>query len=100
VLEVESECSELGLYFHQAVSMWKQLIMRKMLKSSFKLKDENTLGDIKRKLEQRQRLLLELSQEYELPHVSIFQAIVAPRVLSVNPQYTCMHTCRPADRIV
>lgn len=99
-LEVELECSELGMSFHQAVSIRKQLMMRKMLKGSFKLKDENTLGDIKKKFEQRQRPLLELSQEYDLPPVSIFRAIVAPRVLSANPQCSCLQTRRPAGRIV
>jgi len=99
-LEVELECGELGLTVHQALSIRKQLIMRKTLKGSWKLKDESTMNTIKKKFEHQQRSLQEISQEYDLPPVSIFRAIVAPRVLDAYPQFTGLDRHRPAGRIV
>lgn len=99
-LEVELECGDLGLTYHQALSIRKQLIMRKTLKGSWKLKDDSTMDKIKKKFECQQKSLKEISQEYDLPPVSIFRAIVAPRVLDAYPQFTCLNTQRPAGRIV
>jgi hypothetical protein len=100
-IEVDLECAELGIHFDQALSIRKQLMMSKVLKGgSWKLKDEYTMKRIRKEFEQKQRPLLEISQRYDLPPVSIFRAIVAPRVLNAYPQFTCLDRTRPAGRIV
>ncbi|KAL7531044.1 hypothetical protein ACHAXR_007685 [Thalassiosira sp. AJA248-18] len=100
-LELELECAELGLAFHQALSIRKQLMLRKLLKEgSRKLKDEKKMNVIIRKFEQQHKPLLEIAQEYDLPPVSIFRAIMAPRVLSANPRFTGLDRKRPAGRII
>ena len=100
-IEVELECAELGIGLDQALSIRKQLMMGKVLKGgASKLKDERTMKRIRKEFEQRQRSLLEISQAYDLPPVSIFRAILAPRVLSAYPQFTCLDRNRPAGRIV
>ena len=39
-------------------------------------------------------------QAYDLLPVSIFRAILAPRVLNAYPQFACLDRSRPAGRIV
>ena len=98
--EVELECYEHGISFHQAISIRKQLMVRKMLRNSPMLKDKHTLKIITKRFEHGQTPLLELSNDYDLPPVSILRAIIGPRVLEANPRYSCLHTRRPAGRIV
>lgn len=99
-LEVELECCERGFSFHQALSIRNQLMVGKSLKGSWKLKHEGILQSIVEKFEHQQTPLLEISEQYDLPPVSIFRAIVAPRVLDAHPQLSCLHRSRPAGRIL
>lgn len=99
-MEVELESDEIGLSFHQALSIRKQLLVRKALDSSRKLKDERILRSIVKEFEHHERPLLEIAQKHDLPPVSLFRAIVGPRVLRANPRLTCLDTRRPAGRIV
>ena len=76
-------------------------MMGKVLKGgALKLKEKCTIKRIQKEFEQRQRLLLEILQAYDLPPVSIFQAILALQVLSVYSQFTCLDQNRPAEQIV
>ena len=100
-IEVDLECAELGIDLDQALSIRKQLMMGKVLKGgASKLKDQCTIKRIRKEFEQRQRSLLDISQAYDLPPVSILRAILAPRVLNAYPQFTCLDRSRPAGRIV
>ena len=101
-IEVELECAELGIDLDQALSIRrKQLVTGKVLKGgASKLKDQCTIKRIRKEFEQRQRLLLDISQAYDLPPVSIFRAILAPRVLNAYPQFTCLDRSRPTGRII
>lgn len=100
-LEVELESAELELTFQQALSIRKQLMISKILKvGTAKLKNEQTTKKILWDFEQRQRSLLELSYQYDLPPVTIFRAILAPRVHDAFPQFRCRNRNRPAGRII
>ncbi len=78
-IKVELECTKLGIDLDQALSIWKQLMMGKVLKGgASKLKDECTMKRIQKEFKQRQRLLLNILQAYNLPPVSIFRAVLAP----------------------
>lgn len=100
-LEVELESEELGLTFQQSLSIRKQLLTSKLLKDgTSKLKNEQTRIKIVREFEKKQRPILELSQQYDLPPVTIFRAIMAPRVLHAFPQFGCLDRNKPSRRIL
>jgi len=100
VLEVELECCEVGLTFHQAISIRKQIMMGKLLQGCWKLKEPRIMKSIIDKFEHQQKPLLEIAEQYDLPPVSIFREILAPRVLSVNSQPGYVKRKPPARRIV
>ena len=82
-VEVELECAELGMDFDQASSIRRQLMICKVLKcGAHRLRDESTMRRIRMDFEVRQRPILDISQAYDLPPVSILRALLAPRVLS------------------
>ena len=100
LLEVELECQEIGLTHHQAKCIRKQLMIDKLLKGSWKLKDRKTMERICKDFEHKQKPLLDISYELDLSPVSIFRSIVAPRVLNAYPNLTCVGRNRPAGKIV
>ncbi|KAL3827216.1 hypothetical protein ACHAXA_006771 [Cyclostephanos tholiformis] len=101
-VEVELECAELGMDFDQASSIRRQLMICKVLKcGAHRLRDESTMRRIRMDFEVRQRPILDISQAYDLPPVSILRALLAPRVLSAHPEFTGLDGKSPAaGRIV
>lgn len=100
LLEVELECQEIGLTHHQAICIRKQLMIDKLLKGSWKLKDRKTMERICKDFEHKQKPLLDISYELDLSPVSIFRSLVAPRVLNAYPNLSCVGRNRPAGKIV
>lgn len=99
-LEVELECSALGLTFPQGKSIRKQLMVKKSLVNDGKLRNKRRLKQLAKAFAHRRKTLLEMSHELDLPPVSIFRAIVSPRVLDAHPLMTNLSRKRPAGRIV
>lgn len=99
-LEVELECDELGLSFRQATSIRDQLLLGKLMKGVRKLRREGNLRTITEQFERQRVPLLKIAEQYDLPPVSIFRAIMASRVLGANPQFSGSDRRRPAGRRV
>jgi hypothetical protein len=83
--EVEAECKLLGMTLVQGLLIRKQLMVSKVVASSWKLKDERKLNYIIRTFERQQSPLLEIARDMDLPPVSVFRAIVASRVFDAYP---------------
>ena len=79
-LEVELECCELGLTFHQALSIRKQLLIKKARTNHWKLKDTESLEEVIRSFQKQEKSLTDIAVELDLPPVSIFRAILASRL--------------------
>ena len=98
--QVEDECFSLGITPPQALSIRKQLMVKKALKNSCKLKSEKRLDNIIKSFQCQQKSLLEMAKSLDLPPVSIFRAILASRVLKTYPKLSNLNRRRPAGRII
>jgi hypothetical protein len=78
--EVEEQCKRLKMSLHQGLLIRRQLMVCKVMNSSWKLKDEQKFLSIKKNFENRQHSLLDMAEEFDLPPVSIIRAIIANRV--------------------
>ncbi|CAJ1958564.1 unnamed protein product [Cylindrotheca closterium] len=83
--EVEDECLKLGMTLPQGLLIRRQLMVSKVVRSSWMLKDRSKLGDIRRKFQDEGWSLLELSEDIDQPPVSILRAIIAERVFRAYP---------------
>lgn len=92
-LEVELECCELGLMYDQAISIRKQLLIRKARENHWKLKEEHSLDRVISSFQSQEKSLTGIALELDLPPVSVFRAILARRVLD-------RYTRRPAGKII
>lgn len=99
-LEVELECCELGLTFRQALSIRKQLLIKKAMSNHWKLKDEDSLEEVISSFEKQKKSLIDIAVELDLPPVSIFRAIMARRVLERYPGRHAVNRRRPAGKIL
>ncbi len=99
-LEVELECCELGLTFHQALSIRKQLLIKKAMTNHWKLKEKDSLEEVIRSFETQKKSLADIAVELDLPPVSIFRAIMARRVLERYPKLKAANRKRPAGKIL
>lgn len=99
-LEVELECCELGLTFSQALSIRKQLLIKKAISNHWKLKDKDSLEEVISSFEKQKKSLTDIACELELPPVSIFRAIMARRVLENYPGLHAVNRRRPAGKIL
>lgn len=82
--EVERECKIWGMTLSQGLLIRRQLMVSKVVASSWKLKNERKLVLAIENFE-RMISLMRLSADLDLPPVSIFRAIVARRVLEAYP---------------
>ena len=87
-LEVELECCELGLTFHQALSIRKQLLIKKARANHWKLKDEDSLEEVISTFQKQKKSLIDVGFELDLPPVSIMRAILASRL---RERYSELH---------
>ncbi|KAL7435549.1 hypothetical protein ACHAXM_004708 [Skeletonema potamos] len=92
-LEVELECCELGLTFNQALSIRKQLLIKKARMNNWKLKDQDSLEEVISSFTKQEKSLGDIAAELDLPPVSVFRAILARRLHIANKR-------RPARKIV
>lgn len=99
-LEVELECCELGLTFHQALSIRKQLLIKKAMSNHWKLKDKDSLEEVISSFETQKKSIMDIAVELDLPPVSIFRAIMASRVLQRYPGMHAVNRRRPAGKIL
>ncbi len=99
-LEVELECCELGLTFHQALSIRKQLLIKKAMSNHWKLKDNDSLEEVISSFETQKKSLMDIAVELDLPPVSIFRAIMARRILEKYPGRHAVNRRRPAGKIL
>lgn len=99
-LEVELECCELGLTFHQALSIRKQLLIKKAMSNHWKLKDKDSLEEVISSFETQKKSIMGIAVELDLPPVSIFRAIMASRVLQRYPGMHAVNRRRPAGKIL
>lgn len=83
--EVERECKIWGMTLSQGLLIRRQLMVSKVVASSWKLKNERKLVLAIENFE-RMISLMRLSTDLDLPPVSIFRAIVARRVLEAYPE--------------
>jgi len=98
-LDVELSCNDAGLTFHQGVSIRKQLLMKKAMKSAWRLKDEKIMKSICKDFD-KQRPILDISLSRDLSPVSLFKSIMASRVLEAYPRFSSTNRSKPAGRIV
>lgn len=85
--EVEAECKRFGMTVVQGLLIRNQLMVSKVVSSSWKLKDERKLSNIVRAFERQQTPLLEIAQGMDLPPVSVFRAVVSSRVFEAYPDF-------------
>jgi hypothetical protein len=82
-IEVELACSEIDVSCNVAYSMRKQLLVIKALGMHDRLlKDERTMGGVRRDFEARRRPILEISKTHDLPPMGIVKSILTSRILS------------------
>ena len=86
-LEVQLECCELKLTFNQALSIRKQLLIKKASKNNWKLKDKDSLERVMNSFQNDKKSLIDIAVQLDLPPVSIIRAILARRVLDRHPEY-------------
>ena len=98
-LDVEMSCQDAGLTFHQGVSIRKQLLMKKAMRSAWRLKHEKIMKSICKDFD-NQRPILDISLSRDLPPVSLFRSIMASRVLEAYPRFSSANRSKPAGRIV
>lgn len=84
--EVEEECLYLGMTLPQGLLIRRQLMVSKAIRTSWKLKDPKKFGYIVRRFQNEGCPLLQLSQEMDLPPVSILRAVVRERVDEAYPE--------------
>ena len=84
LIQVASCCYDIGMPLHQASSIRKQLLIQKVTSGSWLLKDEGVVDDIADKF-CRERSILKLAYEYDLPPVSILRCIIKKRVKDASP---------------
>jgi hypothetical protein len=82
--DVKATCENVGMTLRQGLLVRKQLMVSKVMRSSWKLKDERKLGYIIRRF-QRQQSPLELSRDLDLPPVSLIRAVISQRVGEAYP---------------
>ncbi|KAK1743305.1 hypothetical protein QTG54_005926 [Skeletonema marinoi] len=99
-LEVELECCELGLTFQQALSIRKQLLIKKARMNHWKLKEKDSLKGVISSFQTQKKSLAEIAVELDLPPVSIFRAIMARRVLERHPDLQAANRRRPAGKVL
>mmetsp|Transcript_620 Transcript_620/g.1069 ORF Transcript_620/g.1069 Transcript_620/m.1069 type:complete len:351 (+) Transcript_620:63-1115(+) len=78
--EVEDECQYLGMTLPQALLIRRQVMVSKVVRSSWKLRDEQKFGYVLRRFQEQGCSLLELAKDIDQPPVSILRAVVAERV--------------------
>jgi hypothetical protein len=83
--EIEEECQRFGMTLTQGLLIRRQLMVSKVVRSSWKLKDEQRLCSITGIFERQQVSLLKLAVDNDLPPVSIIRAIIASRVDKAHP---------------
>ena len=84
--EVEQECEMLGMTLPQGLLIRRQLLVSKVVSSSWKLKDDQTVNSVRGVFQFQERTLLEMAIDLDLPPVSIFRAILASRVFEAYPE--------------
>lgn len=99
-LEVELECCELGLTFNQALSIRKQLLIKKARVNHWKLKDQDSLEEVICSFQKQEKSLADIAAELDLPPVSVFRAILARRVLDRYPVLQFANKKQPARKII
>ena len=98
-LEVELECCELGLTVDQAMSIRKQLLIKKARVNHWKLKEQDSLEEVIISFQQ-QKSLADIAVGLELPPVSVIRAILARRVLDMYSELQVANRRRPAGKIL
>jgi len=84
--EVKEECQYLGMTLPQGLLIRRQLMVSKIIQSGWKLKNQKNLVYIVGRFQNQGCALLELSQEMDLPPVSLLRAMVAERVYEAYPK--------------
>jgi len=82
-LELDLECSAVGMTYPQGHSMRKQLLIKKSLTNADKLKNKNVLKRLTKAFVNEHKSLLEMSRDINMPPVSIFRAILSARLTKV-----------------
>lgn len=84
--EVEQECKSLGITLRQGLLIRRQLMVSKVVSSSWKLKEKEKLNLMVQNFETHRKSLMELTKDMDLPPVSILRAILAERVCKAYPE--------------
>ena len=84
VEQIQDKCEELGMTLSQGLLIRNQLMVTKVVRNTWKL--EKQFDSINNRFSNKERTILQLSRELDLPPVAIVRSILTKRVFEAYPE--------------